>query len=255
MFRPPPPHWSYPNVSPLIAGVDGWTPLLTKPTYSGADTPTFTLICNGDLTDLIGLGMRLRLIQAGTTKYFIVTKLAFASGMTTISIYGGTDYTLTTSDIYFPCFSGYYAPVGFPLDTSKWTVLISSTSDFTQSSPVSGIWYNLGSLQISIPIGSWEVGHSAMIECIRTANTSTDVIVDFSTSSTAQTLAEAASRSINVMASQTMTFRYWVIRYFEYAVTAKTTLFFIASSSVSPTSISLRGVQSATILRATSRYI
>lgn len=145
-------------------------------TYSSADSPTFVLTTSVDLSSFIGVGARIKLTQT-TVKYFIVTAI---SG-TTITLYGGTDYTLTAAAITSPYFSIMKAPVGFPLQKEKWTTKATYTSDTTQSSPVSGTWYNVGTFLLNVPIGSWDLGYSASY---RLNDTATAAYAFFSTLST-----------------------------------------------------------------------
>lgn len=155
---------------PGVAGVagsiaeDGWIAAGETWTFVAADAPTFTFkITGSDLTAKYTAGTRLKLTHAAAVKYFIVTKVAFAAGDTTVTVYGGTDYTLAATAITLPFFSRMKGPAGFPLDPIKWTVKVSDTTLRSQASPVSGTWYNLGSLTISVPIGAWRVGYQGQI--------------------------------------------------------------------------------------------
>jgi hypothetical protein len=119
-------------------------------TYLSADTPTFIADTDSDLTGIISVGMKLILVQ-GTDKFFIIT----AIDSTTVTMYGGTDYTLTSDPITAVYYSGQKAPFGFPLDPTKWTVEV---SDVIQRGPVtSTTWTNVDSLGISVPIGLWNL--------------------------------------------------------------------------------------------------
>lgn len=134
----------------------GWQAAPGTWTYATADSPTFTLTTSLDMSSFIGVGTRIKLTQT-TVKYFIVTAI---SG-TTITLYGGTDYTLTAAAITLPYFSIMKSPIGFPLDPTKWTVKVSDTTERAQASPVQNTWYNPGSTnqQISVPIGAWRLGY------------------------------------------------------------------------------------------------
>ena len=134
---------------------DGWVPLGATLAYSSADAPTFVATTSADLTSFIGPGDRVRLVQSATDLYFIVTAISAGN----VTLYGGTDYVLANSAITSPVFSKAKSPIGFPLSAAKWTVTFRDTSSRTQSSPVNGTWYNLGSgaLSFSLPIGSWDV--------------------------------------------------------------------------------------------------
>src|SRR5690606_22909761 len=103
-------------------------------------------------------GMRIKLTQT-TAKYFIITKVAYSDPNTTITVYGGTDYDLANAAITDPYYSQVKAPVGFPLDPSKWSVLVTDSSSRSQATPTSNQWYNLGSVSITIPIGYWVVSY------------------------------------------------------------------------------------------------
>ena len=131
-------------------------------TYSSADSPTFVLTTSVDLSSFIGVGARIKLTQT-TVKYFIVTAI---SG-TTITLYGGTDYTLTAAAITSPYFSIMKAPVGFPLDPTKWSVITSDTTD--RSASVPGTWTNINSAHnIIIPVGAWDVEYDVDVFADRT---------------------------------------------------------------------------------------
>jgi len=166
---------------PFYAAKSGWA-AAPKLTYASADTPTFTVTCKGDYTGIIPVGARISLTHSGTTKYFIVTKTAYASPSTTLTLYGGTDYTLSDSTITDAYYSPVKAPIGFPLDPAKWTVLLSDSTDRHQSSPVKNTIYNPGSLSISLPIGIWNVSFQVILVCAASSGTMTDVYGGVSTS-------------------------------------------------------------------------
>lgn len=168
-------------VTPIAGDIpfDGWTPLRGTLTYSSADSPTFVASTSVDLTGIIPVGARIKLTQT-TAKYFIVTAIASNS----ITLYGGTDYTLANATISSPFFSIWKAPVGFPLSTAKWQVTSSDASQRSQSSPTSGTWYNVGSLSISAPIGVWNamlVGTMAVTKNSSSGDTIIDVYATLST--------------------------------------------------------------------------
>lgn len=141
--------------------ISGWM-ALGACTYVSADSPTFVMNMAGDATSYLSLGSRIRLTQT-TVKYFVVTAIgAYSGGVTPITLYGGTDFTLANAAITLPYFSLHKAPFGFPLNPLKWNIEITSTAFDKQLSAVSGTYYNLASLQINVPIGAWKIG----IECI-----------------------------------------------------------------------------------------
>jgi hypothetical protein len=151
---------------------DGWIAAAAM-TYVGADDPTFTASMVGDVTTTYQIGQRIKLTQStGGTKYFIITKVAYSS-VTTLTLYGGTDYNLNNEAITNPYYSPVKAPFGFPLNPTKWTEEYSGNGAAAQANPVDGTWYNLGG-SLSIPIGVWNVEHNFMAQ-----GTSTDPALEW----------------------------------------------------------------------------
>lgn len=138
----------------------GWinAPALT---FSAADAPVYTVTCNGDYTLIIPVGARIALTHSGATKYFIVVKTSYSSPNTTFTLYGGTDYTLAAGAITNPYYSIAKAPVGFPLDPTKWTVTVTDSTQRSKTTDISdSTWYNIdAAARISVPIGIWNVSY------------------------------------------------------------------------------------------------
>lgn len=140
--------------SAAIESPTGWNSISATLTYSSADAPTYVCTTSSDLTGSIGVGMRIKLTHSASTKYFIVT----AIDASTITLYGGTDYTLAATAITAPYYANVKAPLGFPQDPTKWIQRIATTSQ--QSGSLDGTnWLNIGTTnsQLSIPIGAWVV--------------------------------------------------------------------------------------------------
>ncbi len=134
----------------------GWTSYSTvTPTYTSADAPTYTITFAAvDLTSTMSVGMRVKLTDS-TVKYFIITAIAFSTN-TVVTLYGGTDYTLSGGALSSFNYSSMKAPLRFPLDPTKWTVETESSTESSQSTPTQSTWYNIGSINIVIPIGIWD---------------------------------------------------------------------------------------------------
>lgn len=152
---------------------DGWIAGTGTWSYSSADSPTFVISVNADVTAIIGVGDRIKLTQT-TTKYFIVTAVGSYSGSATlVTVYGGTDYTLAAASITSPYYSHQRSPFGFPVDPEKWQVSFSDTTSRSQATPTQNTWYNLGTLSVSIPIGAWRIKCSIILQTTEnSANTS-----------------------------------------------------------------------------------
>lgn len=86
----------------------GWYPISATLAYSSANAPTFVATTSTDLTSTISVGMKLKLTQT-TVKYFIVTAITSNS----ITLYGGTDYTLANATINNVYFSNVKTPYGW----------------------------------------------------------------------------------------------------------------------------------------------
>ena len=130
--------------------------------------------------------MRVRYVQSATTKYGIITKVAINGGVTEITIYGGTDYTLSNAAISDPAYSFVKAPFGFPLNPAKWTVIATDTSGATQASPAQNTWYNVNGFSISIPIGLWDVDYQVGAGALDASGSTWTVMVTLSTANNSE---------------------------------------------------------------------
>jgi hypothetical protein len=224
----------------VLRDFGGWIEANETWTYGSADDPTFTLTISGDKTTKYTVGMRVKLTQT-SDKFFIITKVAYSSPNTTLTLYGGTDYDLANAAITSPFYSSGKAPQGFPLDPSKWTVEVVNTSSNTQSSPVNGTWYNVGSISLVIPIGVWDlsfqalgsiatsagIGQLGVFVALSTTNngaTDSDMIATYT-----QQLASTDLRNVEVTAYRRKTL----------ALTSKTTYYLNAKADVSASSQTL----------------
>lgn len=159
----------------------GWLSAGETWTFASADSPTFTFTISGDKSAKYSPGMRIKLTQT-TVKYFIITKVAYSSPNTTITVYGGTDYTLENATIKSPCYSMLKAPTGFPLSPAKWSVSLVDSVDRYQYNPVKDTVYNLGSLSVTLPIGVWNVFFQVVSVCAAASGAFTDIYAGLSTS-------------------------------------------------------------------------
>jgi hypothetical protein len=175
--------------------VNGWVAASGTWSYSSADAPTFVISVNADMTATVSAGMRIKLTQT-TAKYFIVTAVgAFSGGATLITVYGGTEYTLADAAITGPYYSPVKAPLGFPLDPAKWTVTTTDTTQRSQATPTANVWYNLGGVSISVPIGAWRVSYQVAVHAAKT--NSCDGFCTLSTANNSQSSAEWTAFTAN----------------------------------------------------------
>jgi hypothetical protein len=150
---------SYASIASILgtSEFDGWIPAGETWTYASADATvnTYTFTIPGDKTAKYSPGMRIKLTQT-TAKYFIVTAVSYGAPNTTITVYGGTDYVLTSDAVTSPFCSSQKAPAGFPLSPAKWTHTF-ATGTGSQNNPTTDTWYNLGSRSSVVPVGAWDV--------------------------------------------------------------------------------------------------
>ncbi len=167
------------GASSSVAGGSGWSSAGAW-TYVSADAPSFVFSETGDLTATYSPGMRVKYTQT-TVKYGIVTKVALNGGVTEVTIYGGTDYTLANAAITNPYYSFSKAPQGFPLSPAKWTVTVTDTSGATQASPAQNTWYNINNFQLVVPIGCWDVDYQVGAGALDASGATWTVMVTLST--------------------------------------------------------------------------
>ena len=154
-------------------------------TLTGSETSLISAYSfNGVLTDLSATGNTLTAVNsatatdtqtpftndvtgtsvtAGTTNYGIIMKQTFSTNTTyTIQIPEGETLPTGSGTIGTVSYSTQKTPYGFPGQKNKWVVSTVLKSDQQQNSPVSGTWYNLGLIQLSVPVGEWNVGYNGV---------------------------------------------------------------------------------------------
>lgn len=230
-------------------GVSEWNTITATLTYASADSPTFVANTSIDLTSVISVGMKLKLTQT-TVKYFIVTAIT----STTITLYGGTDYTLANATITLPYFSSMKAPFGFPLNPDKWSVIVTDTTLRQQLSPVQNTWYNLGSVNIAIPIGLWIVSFKVYLYGSRTSSGNVPLFVTLSSANNTESdsgyTVATYGNSMLAKAEQVVLFPRTV------SLSSKSTLYFnTKTDTTGMESIANKGEQSPTTIKAVCAYL
>lgn len=105
----------YKQITDLLTG---WYPFTPACTYASATTFTIT----GDYTSVLSPGMKLKLTNS-TLKYFYVVSASYGAPNTTVTITGGTSYTLANAAITGVYLSRISNPQGFP-QWFNWTPTI-----------------------------------------------------------------------------------------------------------------------------------
>ncbi len=100
----------------------GW--IADGATWTYASATTFTV--SGDVQARFPKGTKIKLTQSSTVKYFYAIGTSYGGGVTTVTITGGSDYTLANAAITANYRSYQAAPQGFPQRfnfTPVWTNL------------------------------------------------------------------------------------------------------------------------------------
>ena len=200
--------------------------------------------------------MKIKYTQT-TVKYGITTVVgAFAAGVTPITFWGGTDYTLANAAITSPYYSTQKAPQGFPLSPTKWTVEATDINDRTQASPVQNTWYNLGNFGISIPIGSWKVSYQAIPYGSMAASTLIAIKITLSTANNSESDNTFTGYLELAGASGTLGISGACTREKTLFLTSKTSYYLnILAVVASMGSLEIKGTISVTIIRAVCAYL
>lgn len=102
----------------VVVGADGWVDdtaeTWTFASFAAGPPAVGTFTVSGDVRSKYPVGTRIKLTQT-TVKYFVVTAApTFAGGNTTVTISGGTDYTLANAAISANFHSYVVNPQGYP---------------------------------------------------------------------------------------------------------------------------------------------
>ena len=122
-----------------------------------------------------------------TVDYGIIQKVSYGAPDTTVTFQVPEGCTVPTSGgVASVSYSAYKSPYGFPSQKGKWRVATIGKSLLTQVAPVASTWYNLGSQQISVPIGEWVGGYAATAQGTSGAAVDVDALLTLSTGSSTE---------------------------------------------------------------------
>lgn len=231
----------------ILKSFDGW--ITASSTWTYASAITFT-VAGVDLTGVLQAGDRIKLTQT-TAKYFIVMKVAFSTD-TTVTIYGGTDYTLANAAITLPFYSHEKNPFGFNSSPAKWTVTTTSASDRTTTSQTLATLTDA----ITLPIGVWKLSLKAWVDLTTSTTNSRNVKVTLSSDATTETdeeLTVAVGRASEASTSN----RLGVVCRSEKDVTlaASTTFTMMGICSAASLTCSVLGSNTDTVIRGVCGYL
>lgn len=234
-------------------------------TYVSTDDPTGVVYESGDVTSIRCVGQRIRFVNGGNTIYGIVTAVStYDSGndRTTITFLHEIDPTdsealhlMANSAITIPVYSGLKAPFDFPLESEKWTVFATMSSNNAQNSPTQNTWYNLGG-SLSLPIGSWELLYQSLIYGYKASATNVSILATLSTANNSESDSRYTVRGFTNGASGTIEYLYPAFRQNPVSVTSKTTYYLnVKTDTASANQISVRGDVSPSRVSAVCVYL
>lgn len=238
----------------------GWIPYSTVvPTRASADDPTYVITFAGvDLTSIISVGMKVKWTQNATVRYGIVTAIAFSTN-TTLTLYGGTDYDVDDTGTYAISafnFSTQRVPLGFPLEPEKWTVVTTDTSDRQQTSPTQNTWYNLGSVNIVVPIGAWRVNYQCAPSPLYNSGGNANQFVTLSTGNSSESDSDFTVYAYTAGATGNIRNDIPLMREKFLTLAAKTTYYLNSKTdNSSQTQLNFRNSIQKTIIRAVCAYL
>ena len=248
-----------PEIDEEIANLDtditninaGWINVNTTLTYSSWDSEVSTAVLNTniDLTNTVELGDRLKFTQDGAIKFGIVT----AKTSTTLTLYLGTDYTLTNTSITDVYFSHMKTPLGFNVNKDKWTITVKNTSNTAQAKPNGTLWYNVGSIKISIGVGEWKLSYMLILGGWKGATTIFSAKSTLATQNNAETDKDFTCVTYFEGATATITLFANAYREKNISVPAKTNFFLNVNSDAD--SVNIYGNLGTTVIKAECAYV
>lgn len=124
--------------------------------------------------------------NSSTLDYGIVQKDDFATN-TTVVIQVAEGCTIpTTGGVTSVAYSSQKSPFGFPGARGKWQLTTLLRVAGSQASPAVGTWYNLGNLQLALPIGEWDARYFEEITVTAGAGQNLSVITTLSTANNSE---------------------------------------------------------------------
>jgi hypothetical protein len=238
-----------------VHDLGGWIAAGETWTYASANGATATVTIPGDKTTKYSKGMKVKVTQT-TEKYFWLNKApsySSGSGLTTLTLWGGTDYTLASAAITSPCYSMTKSPFGFPVELSKWTVKVTDTSARAKSSPaINTVYYSdLGSIHIIIPPGDWRLSVQFVDFCAE-ESTRAYYISALSTSNSSISDNELASVAWGWYSDE----RHVHLRKDDLSLATETTYYLIMKALIADMdSIGLQNDLSTLVIRAECAYL
>lgn len=242
---------------------DGWINPNETWQFVSVDDPTGIFRVNADVTGKYSAGMRIKFTNGGNVIYGIITVVgAYSGGYTSITFLHEIDptdslakYLMANSAITLNYYSTQKAPVGFPLEPTKWTVVYANTGDTSTGSVASAATItNWANHLLAVPIGCWKLSFNCGAALNVSATTNISMIIGLSTTnnSFSDAILKCISTSFNISTSD-------LGGYFsgdkEILLTAKTPYYLNVNSNKANSTMYCVGSQFTTIIKAICAYL
>ena len=227
--------------------------------YVSVDDPTGIFRVNADVTTKYSVGMRIKFTNATNVIYGIITGVgAYTGGYTSITFLHQIDPTdslalvlMANSAITLNYYSTQKAPLGFIPTPERWTVYVLNPNSLDQLSPKVGTWYNLGSLNLVIPIGNWKIYYSVDLR-VSAAAAGSSMYATLSTSNNSESDTSNTTGFVSGLPTDIFITNEELL----LNLSSKTTYYLIAKTlTYSVSEINFRGSFKATLIKATCTYL
>lgn len=269
-------HWSQTQLATEIVAVEnrittaetditnlktGWLPANETWTYASVDDPTGNITISGDKTTKYSTGMRIKFTNGGNIIYGIITKLVYSSPNTTLTFLHEINpsnsqalHLMANSAITNNYYSSAKAPYGFPMSEDKWAIKFTDATLRALGTPTTNTWYNLSSLQKSVPIGAYKVKWKIMSFFERVSTGPNSLYTCISTSPNSASNSEYITSQAGY-GTNNANFGFTTVReeYIEFA--SKTTIYFNIMTADSAVGIYFQNNQSTLLFKATCAYL
>lgn len=189
---------------------------------------------------------------SSTLDYAIIQKASFSTN-TTLTVQVPEGCTIPTSGgVSAVSYSTQKAPYGMPATRSKWAFDVIGKIIVSQASAVGATWYQVGNLQINVPIGEWALTYWVETHQQGTSGPG-DVYSTLATTTAAETdtlaTSSTTSTSANIAGLLTKTI---------YPSLAAATTYYLNSkvgTALAANTLFNRGDTTPTIIRAENSYL
>ena len=197
----------------------------------------------------------------GATEYGIITGISYSNPTTTLTVQTPEGSAIPNQTLNTPQYSGLKIPFGFPAQKEKWRIkYLNKVLSSIGGAPTANTWYNsngtLGSPQLNVPIGEWDLGHTVTPYYYKVSALSSDAKATLSTANNTESDAEFTVQVSSEGASSTIDARATLTRSKGITNVAQTTYYLnFTSATASIADLGFIGTQSPTTIIAECAYL